>query len=112
MCEIITNSSSVGCCLLSINRSFHSLEKKCFFYVLRLSYRSLATTVSQLKISDFSRETFKCFEVLNFSVSATTTQLLSSGKFCKLCYDTIPVKSGSANVSFYTNNSKMPNFEL
>jgi len=83
-----------------------------FIYVLRLSYRSFATTVSQLKISDFSGETFICFEVLYFSVSATTTQLLSSGKFCKLRYDAIPVKRASANVSFYTNNSKMPNFEL
>jgi len=45
-------------------------------------------------------------------MSATTTQLLYSGEFCKLRYDTIPVKSASANVSFYTNNSKMPNFEL
>ena len=45
-------------------------------------------------------------------MSATTTQLLSSGEFCKLCYDTIPVKSASANVSFYTNNSEVPNFEL
>jgi len=39
-------------------------------------------------------------------MSAKTTQLLSSGEFCKLRYDTIPVKSASANVSFYTNNSK------
>ena len=39
-------------------------------------------------------------------MSATTTQLLSSGEFCKLRYDTIPVKSTSADVSFYTNNSK------
>jgi len=45
-------------------------------------------------------------------MSATTTQLLSSGEIFKLCYDTMPVKSASANVSFYTNNSKMPNFEL
>jgi hypothetical protein len=45
-------------------------------------------------------------------MSATTTQLLSSGEFCKLRYDTIPVKSASANVSFYINNLKMPNFEL
>jgi hypothetical protein len=45
-------------------------------------------------------------------MSATTTQLLSSGKFYKLRYGTIPVKSASANVSFYTNNSKMPNFDL
>jgi hypothetical protein len=75
-------------------------------------YRSFATTVSQLKICDFSGAAFKGFEVLSFSMSATTTQLLSSGEFCKLRYDTIPVKSASANVSFYTNNSKMPNFEL
>jgi hypothetical protein len=45
-------------------------------------------------------------------MSATTTQLLSSGKFCKLRYYTIPVESASANVSFYTNNSKMENFEF
>jgi len=60
----------------------------------------------------FSAEAFKGFEVLQFSMSATTTQLLSSGEFCKLRYDTIPVKIASENVSFYTNNSKMPNFEL
>jgi len=41
---------------------------------------------------------------------ATTTQLLSSGEFCRLRYDTIPVKSASANISFYTNNSKMHKF--
>jgi hypothetical protein len=29
-------------------------------------------------------------------MSATTTQLLSSGEFCKLRYDTIPVQSASA----------------
>jgi hypothetical protein len=33
-------------------------------------------------------------------MSATTTQLLSSGEFCKLRYDTMPVKSASANVLF------------
>jgi hypothetical protein len=68
--------------------------------------------VSQLKICDFSGENFKDFEVLQFFMSATTTQLLSSGEFCKLRYDAIPVKSAPANVTFYTNNSKMPNFEL
>jgi hypothetical protein len=56
--------------------------------------------VSQLKISDFLGEKPRGFEVLYFSMSATTTQLLSSGEFCKLRYDTIPVKSASANVSF------------
>jgi hypothetical protein len=45
-------------------------------------------------------------------MSAMTTQLLSSSEFCKLRYDTVPVESASANVSFYTNNSKIPNFEL
>jgi hypothetical protein len=68
--------------------------------------------VSQLKIYDFSGEPFKGFEVLLFSMSATTTKLLSSSEICKLRYDTIPVKSAPANFFFYTNNSKMPNFEL
>jgi hypothetical protein len=45
-------------------------------------------------------------------MSAMTTKLLSSGEFFKLRYDTIPVKNESPNVSLYTNNSKMPNFEL
>jgi hypothetical protein len=45
-------------------------------------------------------------------MSAMKTQLLFSGEFFKLCYDTIPVKRAPANVSFYSNNSKMPNFEL
>jgi len=45
-------------------------------------------------------------------MSATTTQQFASDEFCKLRYDTIPVKSASANVSVYTNNSQMPNFEL
>jgi len=65
--------------------------------------------VSQLKICDFSGENFRSFEVLYFS---TTTQLLSSGQFCKLRYDTIPVQSAPANVSLYISNSKMPNFDL
>jgi len=43
------------------------------------AYHSFASTASQLKISDFSGETFKGFEVLYFSMSATTTQLLYSG---------------------------------
>ena len=78
----------------------------------RMSYCSFATTVSQLKIYNFSGEAFRGFEVLLSAVSATRTQLLSSGEFCKLRYDTIPVKSASANISFYNNNSEKPNFEL
>jgi hypothetical protein len=61
--------------------------------------------VSQLKICNFSGEAFKGFEALYFSMSATTTQLLSSGEFCKLRYDTIPVKSVPANV-FYIQITK------
>jgi hypothetical protein len=45
-------------------------------------------------------------------MSGTATKLLSSGEFCKLRYDTIHVKGVSANLSFYTTNLKMPNFEL
>jgi hypothetical protein len=78
----------------------------------KILHGSFATTVLRLKISDFSGETFKGFELLYFSMSATTTQLLSSGEFCKLRCDTIPVKNASANISFYTNNSKIPDFEL
>ena len=40
----------------------------------------------------FSGETFKVFQVLFSAMRATTTQLLSSGEFCKMRYDTIPVK--------------------
>jgi len=46
-------------------------------------------------------------------MSATATQPFSNGEFCKLHYDIIPVKNiASANVPFYTDNSKMPNFDL
>ena len=76
------------------------------------TYRSFATTMSQLKFCEFVGETFKAFEVLQFFISSTTTQLLSSGKFWKLRYDTIPVKSASPNISFYTDDSKMPDFKL
>jgi len=51
-------------------------------------------------------------KLLNVSMTATTIQLLSGGEFCKQRFDTIPVKSTSADVSFYTNNSKTPNFDL
>jgi hypothetical protein len=39
-------------------------------------------------------------------MGAMATQPLSRGEFYKLRYNTIPVKSASANVSFYTSNSK------
>jgi hypothetical protein len=43
---------------------------------------------------------------------SATTQLLPSGEFFKQRYENIPVRSATANVSFYTNNSKIPYFEL
>jgi len=73
---------------------------------------SVTTTASLLKISDFSGESFKGFEALYFSMSATTTQLLSSGEFCKVRCDTTPDKIASVIVYLYTNNSEIPNFEL
>jgi hypothetical protein len=59
----------------------------------------------------FQDRLLKILKCYNF-LSATTTQLLSSGEFYKLPYDTIPVKSASANVSFYTSKSKISIFEL
>jgi len=58
----------------------------------------------------FSGETFKGFEVLLSAISATTTQVLSSGEFWKLRYDTIHVQSASAKVSFCTSNSEIAIF--
>jgi hypothetical protein len=43
---------------------------------------------------------FNGFEVPLSALSATTTQPLSSGEFCKLRYDTVPVKSAPANIFF------------
>ena len=54
--------------------------------------------MSQQKICDFSGEMFKGSEVLLSAMSATTSQLLSSGEFCELRYDTTLVQSVSANV--------------
>ena len=73
-------------------------------------YRSFATTLSQLKIFDFSGETFKGFEMLLSAMSATTTHLLFSGEFCKLGYGTLSIQSASPNFSFHTNNSKNAKF--
>jgi hypothetical protein len=65
------------------------------FVKLRGTYRSFATKqhCHNSKFMIFSGETFQGFEVLKFSSSAKTTHLLSSGEFCKLRYDTVPVKS-------------------
>ena len=87
--------------------SAHALQRNCQVISL-ICYN----TVTTQNLWFFRRNFYKGFEVLLFSMSSTTSQLLSSGEFCKLRYDTMPVKSASANVSFYTNNSKMRNIEL
>ena len=72
-------------------------------------YRWFATTLSRLKILNFSGETLIGFEVLRVQWWYNCS---SAASFCKLRYDAIPVQSASANVSFCTYNSKMTNFEL
>jgi len=85
----------------------------CICWIINCFNRHWCTVQTwRFQTCDFSGEPLKGFEVLSFSTSATTTQPLSGGEFCKMHYDTIPVKSASANVSFYANNQKMPNFEL
>jgi len=71
-------------CLLPMYTNLHA------FHVTSMSYRSFAIRVSQLKTCDFTGENFKGFEVLKFSMIATTTKLLSNGEFCRLRHDTIP----------------------
>jgi len=45
-------------------------------------------------------------------MSATKTQLLSSGEFFKLPYDIVLVKSASANVYLYTKQPKNAKFSV
>jgi hypothetical protein len=66
------------------------------------------TTVIKSKFVIFQEKLLKVWSAIIFYES-TMTQLLSSGEVCKLRYDTIPVKSVSANVSFYTNKQKCQN---
>ena len=102
--------------LNSGNYMYHNIKNICTLSIqstyalpiITTIYRSFATTMSQLKISDFSGEMFKGFEVLYISMSATATKLLSSSQFYKLLYDTILVKSASASVSFFNNNGRNP----
>ena len=58
------------------------------------------------------RRNFERFFSAIIPMIAKTTKLLSRGEFYKLLYETIHVKSASANVSFNTKNSKIRNFEF
>jgi hypothetical protein len=60
----------------------------------------------------FQKRRLKILKCSNFLRVHRRHYCSPAGGFCKLRYNTIPVKSASANVSFHTNNSKMPNFEL
>jgi hypothetical protein len=60
----------------------------------------------------FQERHLKVLKCCNFLWAKRRHSCSPAAKFCKLRYDTRPVKSASANISFYTNNSKMPNFEL
>jgi len=82
-----------------------------------ITYRSFATTVSQQQCHNSKLVIFqeKCLKVLKCNTFLWVQRRHScspAAAFKKLLYSTIPVKSASANVYFYTNNSKMPNFEL
>jgi hypothetical protein len=61
----------------------------------------------------FQKKRLKHFEMPQFSMTAKTTRLLyPAASFANRVMTLHPLKSASANIFFYTNNSKMPNFEL
>ena len=60
----------------------------------------------------FQEKLLKVLKCYNFLWVQRRHNCSPAASFCKLHYDTIPVKSASANVSFYTNNSKLQNFEF
>jgi len=62
----------------------------------------------------FQEKLLKVSKCFNFLWVQQRHNCFPAAEYCKLLYDTtcIPVKSASTKVSFYTNNSKMPNFEL
>jgi len=65
------------------------------------------------KLVIFSRETFKGFlKCYNFLWVRRRHNCSPAASFTNCVMTLYFVKSASANVSFYTNNSKMPNFEL
>ena len=100
---VFTKLFSITNSLMCFGRSFLTIKDPDIGHLRQQCHNSRCVIFQEILL-----KVLKCYNFL----SATTTQLLSSGQFCKLRYDTIPVKSVSANVSFYTNNQKMPNFEL
>jgi hypothetical protein len=74
-----------------------------------LLYRSFVRKVSQLKMCDFSGETLKCYNFLRVQRQHNCSPAASFADCVMTLY---LLKSAPANVSSYTNNSKMPNFEL
>jgi hypothetical protein len=82
------------------------------YYKNWISYRPLPTKLSQLKISDFSGERFKFLKFHNFLWVQRQHNCSLAASFANCVMTLYLLKSAPANVSFYTNNSKMPNFEL
>jgi len=58
----------------------------------------------------FQEKILKVLKCYNFLWVQRRHNCSPAASFCKLRYDTIPVKSASANVSFYTSNSKYAKF--
>ena len=63
------------------------------------------------KFMIFQEKLLKVLKCYNFLWVQWWHSCSSTASFAN-CVDTTPVKSASANISFYTNNSKIPNFEL
>jgi len=69
-------------------------------------YRSFATTQNLWFFRRIFWRFWSAIIFYEFNDDTTALQL----RVLQTAFDTIPVKSASANVSFYTINSKMPNF--
>ena len=80
---------------------------------LHYAHRSFATTVSQLKICDSSGETFiKVLKCYNFPWVQRRHNCSPAASFANCVMTPYLLKVHLINVYFYTNNSKIPNFEL
>jgi len=77
---------------------------------------TVTTTVSQKQCHNsksviFQEKYLKVLKCYNFLWVQRRQNCSPAASFAN-CVDTTPVKSASAYVSFYINNSKMPNFDL
>jgi hypothetical protein len=82
---------------------------KCFCWLISFICDKIVTTQNLWFFQEKLLKVLKCY---NFLWVQRRHNCSPAASFCTLRYYTIPVKSVSAKVSFYTNNSKMPNFDL